>query len=426
MTLRRLRDRPPGIRHRALLRPPEDPQAHQGAHRRGASTRPTASSTRPSSGRPTATCASRRYYERQKALGAEFFETAGWERAVLVRVQRRPAREVRRRRHAPRSTSGTSRWWSPIINAEHLQMRETAGIVDLTAFVDLRHPGPRCARRRAEDLRARRCDVAVGRVVYTPVLVANGGFKSDLTVMRLAHDHFRVVTGGAHGMADLKWFADHLPADGTAQITDLTSALTTIGIWGPNARDDPRVAHPRRRLATRASSSAPARRSRSAPLKVLASRISYVGELGWELYVPMEQGAAAVGRALGGRPAARRCPRRHRRLRHDRPHREGLPRVRHRARDRVHRRRGRHGAAQGQGGRLHRQGGAPQAPQRGPASQRLCTLTVDDHTSSTGVKRYMLGGEPILTTDGSRSPTRTAAARTSPAPARRRRSASTC
>ena len=82
----------------------------------------------------------------------------------------------------------------------------------------------------------RQMDVPIGRVVYTPVLAHNGGFKSDLTVMRLAHDHFRVVTGGAHGMADIKWFRDHLPEDGTAQLTDLTSAYTTLGIWGPNAR----------------------------------------------------------------------------------------------------------------------------------------------------------------------------------------------
>ena len=55
------------------------------------------------------------------------------------------------------------------------------------------------------------CDVAVGKVIYTPVLDAKGGFRSDLTVMRLGDDHFRVVTGGAHGMADRKWFSDQLP-----------------------------------------------------------------------------------------------------------------------------------------------------------------------------------------------------------------------
>ena len=73
------------------------------------------------------------------------------------------------------------------------------------------------------------CDVAVGKVVYTPVLDAKGGFRSDLTVMRLGEDHFRVVTGGAHGMADRKWFADHLPTTARTTLTDLTDASPPSG-----------------------------------------------------------------------------------------------------------------------------------------------------------------------------------------------------
>ena len=98
------------------------------------------------------------------------------------------------------------------------------------------------------------------------------------------------------------------------------------------------------------------------PLQVLALRISYVGDLGWELHVPIEQGAAAVGHALGGRRAARRRPGRDRRLRHDGPDREGLPRLRLRARRRVRRGRGRHGVGQGQGPGLRRPRGAPAPP----------------------------------------------------------------
>ena len=109
--------------------------------------------------------------------------------------------------------------------------------------------------------------------------------------MRLGDEQFRVVTGGAHGMADLKWFADHLPADGSAQIVDLTSAWCTLGLWGPRARDILVGAHVRRRLARGLRVRDAAATSRSGPLQVLASRISYVGELGWELYVPIEQGA---------------------------------------------------------------------------------------------------------------------------------------
>ena len=122
------------------------------------------------------------------------------------------------------------------------------------------------------------------------MLSPSGTFKSDLTVMRLGDEQFRVVTGGAHGMADLKWYADHRPADGSAQITDLTSAYTTLGLWGPRSReilasltsDD--MSHEAFPFAT-------CRMIELDSLRVLASRISYVGELGWELYVPIEQGA---------------------------------------------------------------------------------------------------------------------------------------
>ena len=74
-------------------------------------------------------------------------------------------------------------------------------------------------------------------VVYTPLLTPSGGFKQDLTIMRLGPRQFRVVTGGAYGMSDLKWFADQLPDDGSAQLHDETNAWTTLGLWGPRARD---------------------------------------------------------------------------------------------------------------------------------------------------------------------------------------------
>ncbi len=162
---------------------------------------------------------------------AEFFEVAGWERtqwfdsnAPLVEkygVQTRP-------------NEWDARWWSPIINAEHLAMREAAGIFDLSAFAifDIVGPG---ALASVQGVAVRQMDVAVGKVVYTPVLSESGGFKSDLTIMRLERDVFRVVTGGAHGMADLKWFEDHLAPD--AALVDQTTAFTTIGLWGPRARD---------------------------------------------------------------------------------------------------------------------------------------------------------------------------------------------
>ena len=80
-------------------------------------------------------------------------------------------------------------------------------------------------------------DVRPGRVVYTSLLDEAGGCGADLTIMRLGPRRFRVVTGGATGMMDLKWIADHLPDDGSAAVADLTSAWTTLGLWGPRARD---------------------------------------------------------------------------------------------------------------------------------------------------------------------------------------------
>lgn len=174
------------------------------------------------------------YYEREKELGAVFYEGVGWERPFWYESNA-PLVEKFGDAVMPRTSEWEARWWSPIINAEHLQMRETAGLVDLSAFAMFDVTGP-SALDVVQRAALRQMDVAVGKVVYTPVLKPQGGYQSDLTIMRLGENQFRVVTGGAHGMADLKWFRDLLPENGTASITDLTSAYSTIGVWGPNAR----------------------------------------------------------------------------------------------------------------------------------------------------------------------------------------------
>jgi glycine cleavage system aminomethyltransferase T len=268
---------------------------------------------------------------------------------------------------------------------------------DLTAFVvfDVTGPG---ALDVVQRVAMRQMDVAPGRVVYTPVLSRSGGFKSDLTIMRLGHEQFRAVTGGAHGMADLKWFRDHLPGDGSAQITDLTAAWCTLGLWGPRARDilsgvtSDDVSHEGFPFATCSTIEV-------GPLRVLASRISYVGDLGWELYVPLEQGArlwdivAEAGAPHGIVPAG-----------------IGVYGTTGRL-EKCYRAFGfeldgdydavEAGMAWGQvkdedfvGREAH------VAQRRTEPVATLCTLTVDDHTSPSGVKRYMLGREPLLTRDG--------------------------
>src|SRR5438094_4610981 len=173
------------------------------------------------------------FHAREKELGAVFFEAAGWERPHWYESNA-PLLEEFGDRITRRTSEWESRWWSPLINAEHLAMRERAGLFDLSAFTvfDIVWPGALTAVQRVA---MRQMDVPVGRVVYTPVLSPNGGFKSDLTIMRLGDQHFRVVTGRAAGMADKKWFRDQMVAE--AELADMTSSMTTIGLWGPRARD---------------------------------------------------------------------------------------------------------------------------------------------------------------------------------------------
>ena len=331
----------------------------------------------------------------QKELGAVFYEAAGWERPHWYDSNKGLLKKFSDEQLMPREHEWDSRWWSPIINAEHLQMRETAALVDLSAFAifDVAGPGALASVQR---ICVAQMDVAIGRVVYTPVLDETGGFRSDLTVMRLAHDRFRVVTGGAHGMVDKKWFADHL-VDG-ASLTDLTSSFTTIGLWGPKALEilasvtDTDVSPEVFRFGT-------CREIEVGNLSVLASRISYVGEFGWELYVPMEIGAALWERLLeagedhGLIPAGigvygttGRIEKGYRaygfELDSERSLAEtGMTRKKYKDADFI-----------GKEAVLGASDAAPAAV--------LCTMTVDDHTSASGVKRYMLGGEPIRTRDG--------------------------
>ncbi len=336
------------------------------------------------------------YDRRERELGAVFFETAGWERPWWYESN---AHLVEKFGDAvmPRTAEWESRWWSPIINAEHLQMRETAGVVDLTAFCIFDIVGPK-ALDVVQQACVRQMDVAVGRVVYTPVLAANGGFVSDLTVMRLGWDHFRVVTGGAHGMVDLKWFKDLCPADGGAQVQDLTNSYTTLGIWGPNARTIMQSITGAD-LGNEAFPFGTCKTIEIDTLRVLASRISYVGDLGWELYVPIEQGEAlwdrvwkagqahgliAVGIGVYGTTGRlEKCYRAFgNELESDYNAVEaGMTTPKVKAQDFI-------------GKEAHLQ-------QREQAPVTICcSLTVDDHTSSTGEQRYMLGREPILTLDG--------------------------
>jgi glycine cleavage system aminomethyltransferase T/glycine/D-amino acid oxidase-like deaminating enzyme len=333
-------------------------------------------------------------FQREADLGAVFFETAGWERphwyASNEHLLARYAGRL-----ADRAAEWESRWWSPIINAEHLAMRDSCALVDLSAFAVFDIAGP-AALDAVQSLAVAQADVRHGRVIYTSLLDPGGGFKADLTVMRLGPEHFRVVTGGATGMAEKKWFADHLPA--RAALADLTSAWATFGVWGPRARDVLQpitvgdLSHPGFPFGT-------CREVEIAGVSLIASRISYVGELGWELYVPMEQGArlwdavwdagqphGLVPAGLGVYGTTGRLEKGYRAFGNELTSDYNLveagmtrPRVKEQA-------------FLGKDAYL--------AQRATPPAAVLCTLTVDHHRSASGQLRYMLGGEPILSTDG--------------------------
>jgi len=338
------------------------------------------------------------FHERERELQAIFFEAAGWERPMWYESNAALLDEFGDR-VTRRTAEWDSRWWSPIINAEHLAMRERAGIFDLSAFTifDIVGPGALASVQRVT---LRQMDVPVGRNVYTPVLSPNGGFKSDLTIMRLGDEHFRVVTGGAAGMSDKKWFRDHLASDGSAQLNDLTSAMTTIGLWGPRARDI-LAAATSDDVSNEGFKFGACRTIDVGTVRVLASRISYVGDLGWELYVPMEQGlrlwdalweagrdqgltACGIG-VYGTTGRLEKCYRAHGNELETEYNvvEAGMTAPRVKAEDFV-----------GKEAHLRHREEEPAAI--------LCTLTVDDHKSKSGEKRYMLGKEPILTRDGKR------------------------
>ncbi len=335
-------------------------------------------------------------FERQKALGAVFFEAMGFERPQWYESNA-PLLAEYGERVMPRRYEWDARWWSPIINAEHLAMRDRVGLVDLSAFVlfDVTGPG---ALPYMQQMCVNQMDVAVGRLVYTQLLNPSGGIKSDLTVMRLGRDHFRVVTGVFDGPRDRKWFTDHLPADGSAQLADISSAIMTIGVWGPRARDLVQACTAQD-MSSAAFPFGTCRTIDLGPVRAIASRISYVGELGWEIHAPWEQGARLwdrlweAGRACGAVPVGIGVYANTARL--EKSYRlygseleleynlveAGLARAAVKSQDFI--------------------GKAAYLEQRaqGPAAI-LCSLTVENNTARSGFKRAMQGREPILTADG--------------------------
>ena len=223
-------------------------------------------------------------YERLQQLGAAFGEKSGWERANWFEPNAERGDESLR----PRGWAG--KLWSPAIGAEHLACRDAAAIFDESSFAKILVSGEGAADL-LESLCANRVARDVGQVTYTQMLNPRGGIECDFTVTRLAEDRFRIVTGTAFGQHDLAWIAQHVPDDGSVQVVDETSAYACFGLWGPRARD---ILQPLASadLANEAFPYMRARELAVGRIPCLALRVTYVGELGWELYCPSEFGIA--------------------------------------------------------------------------------------------------------------------------------------
>ena len=222
--------------------------------------------------------------ERLRPLGAVFGEKAGWERPNWFASNERGELEEWR----PRGWAG--RHWSSAIPAEHLATRERAGLFDESSFAKIEVAGPGAAGF-LQELCANDMDRPPGSVIYTSMLNARGGIEADFTATRLCEDRFLIVTGSALGQHDLGWITKHAPRDGSVRVRDVTGSMGCIGLWGPRARD----------ILARAcdedlsGAGFPYMRAREimvGNVPCLALRVTYVGELGWELYPSMEFAAA--------------------------------------------------------------------------------------------------------------------------------------
>ena len=221
------------------------------------------------------------FYQREKELGAYFLEASGWERpqwyeANAPLVEGRPI---------PGRDTWAGGYWSPIVGAEHLVTRERIALYDMNSLkkVDVTGPG---ALAFLQQLTTGNMDKSVGSVTYTLMLDEHAGVKSDITVARLGPDRFQL---GCNGPRDVDWFERHLPEDGSVQVRDLTSGTCCVGVWGPRARD---LVQP---LTDADFSETGLRYFRAkevylGEVPVIAMRVSYVGELGWELYTSADFG----------------------------------------------------------------------------------------------------------------------------------------
>jgi glycine cleavage system aminomethyltransferase T/glycine/D-amino acid oxidase-like deaminating enzyme len=225
------------------------------------------------------------FYEHQKKLGAEFYQSGGWESPQWYESNADLVERYRERIPEQDGWQGVNR--SPIEGAEHIHTRENVSLFDMTSFSSIRVSGEGSGaflqRMCSNDI-----DIDVGQVRYSLLLNEGGGILADVTVVRLDETEYMVTTGGGnspgiHG----GWLAEHAPETVSVHVQE--GAESTIGMWGPNAR----LLLQRCTDADVSNSGLPyfhAKRLYVGEVPVVALRVSYVGELGYELWTPVEYG----------------------------------------------------------------------------------------------------------------------------------------
>lgn len=219
------------------------------------------------------------FHPRQEQLGARFLEGGGWERPHWYEANAPLAESI----DLPGRDSWSARYWSPVAAAEARATREKVALYDMTPLRRLEVTGPGALaflqRMTTNDLAKK-----PGAVTYTLLLDETGGIRSDLTVARLAADRFQI---GANSRADEDWLLRHAPDD--VRIRDITSGTCCIGVWGPLARA---LVQPLTRddFSHQGFGYFRAKQTYLGHVPVTAMRLSYVGELGWELYTGADLG----------------------------------------------------------------------------------------------------------------------------------------
>ncbi len=221
-------------------------------------------------------------YDRLKARGAVHGSKFGWERPNWFTVSDASA-------SGRASFEGKPGWFSAVA-AEHRAVREGVALIDQTSFSSFEISGPG-AFDFLQGLAVARISEQPGRCTYTQLCNAKGGIEADLTIMHVDKNRFHVVTGSGFGVHDGQWIRAHMPPDGSVHMHETTACTAVINLCGPRARD----VLSKVTSADVSNAALPFLGVRTLDIghaPVLAARIGYVGELGWELHVPMEYAAA--------------------------------------------------------------------------------------------------------------------------------------